>query len=74
MYLLIEIEEMLFISKSKIKYIIEKMGIVPVKRGSQNQVYYSAEQVELIKENNPAYYTENLIYKNPFIVNYETKN
>ena len=58
--LLIEdIVELLFISKSKVKYTIEKLGIVPVKRGRQNQVYYSREQVELIKENNPIHYAKN---------------
>lgn len=56
---IVEIEEMLFISKSKIKYIIKKMGILPIKRGPQNQVYYSDEQVELIKENNPQNYEGN---------------
>lgn len=56
---IVEIEEMLFISKSKIKYIIKKMGILPIKRGAQNQVYYSDEQVELIKENNPQNYEGN---------------
>lgn len=58
-YLLVEIEEKLFLSKSKIKYIIKKMGIVPIKRGRQNQVYYSEYQVELIKENDFRNYTKN---------------
>jgi len=70
MYTLTEIEEMIFISKSKIKTIIDKMGIVPVKRGKYNRDYFDLEQIQLIKENNPAYYTENMYYKNPFKINY----
>ena len=58
--LLIEdIVELLFISKTKVKYVIKNLGIVPFKRGRQNQVYYSREQVELIKENNPIHYAKN---------------
>ena len=54
-----DIEECLFISKSKIKYIIKLMGIVKVKNDKHNRFYYNAEQVELIKENNPKNYAEN---------------
>jgi len=61
MYTLVEIEKMLCMSKSKIKYTIEKLGIIPVKRGRQNQVYYDKEQIELIVENNPKYYEKNYI-------------
>ena len=61
---LVEIEDMLFMSKSQIKRIIKNIGIVPVKRGSQRQVYYDLEQIELIKENNPLQY----IKENEFII------
>lgn len=58
-YKIVEIEGMIGMSKSKIKKIVKGMGIVPAKRGCQNQVYYNKEQIEIIKENNPRNYTRN---------------
>jgi hypothetical protein len=58
-YKIVEIESLAGMSKSKIKEVIKGMGIVPVNRGPQNQVYYSKEQVEIIKENNPRNYIGN---------------
>jgi len=48
-----DIEQDLFLSKSKIKNIIKNLGIDPIKKDKYNKFYYTDEQVTLIKENNP---------------------
>jgi len=65
-YLIVDIEDELFFSKSKIKYVIKNMGILPIYRGKRNELYYSSEQVELIKENDFRNYSKNdgfVLYK-----------
>ena len=51
-------EDIGLFSITKINYIIEKMGIVPVKKVGKYR-YYTEEQVDLIKENCTRNYQEN---------------
>jgi hypothetical protein len=56
LYSILDICEMLFLSKSKVIYVIKKLGLTPAERKKYNQYFYTKEQVELIKENNPKHY------------------
>ena len=58
-YSLLDIETTLFLSKSKVKYVIKKMGIIPIEKTNHNKYFYSFEQVELIKENDFRNYAKN---------------
>ncbi len=65
----LDLEEELFMCRSKIKYIINSMGIKPA--GIKGRSFlYNKYQAELIKENNPMNYEKYIVIESK--MNYET--